>query len=182
MTAPTEDSLEGQDWDRIIKRLTAFAKRRLGYRARLEDAKDIAMKAISQVFDPEYRAWDPQTCTLLEHLRSEVNGIVSNSRRTRSRSEERFFDAPEGGDSLESEDRTIDRIGSSQILNEVLDIASQRSDENAQLVLMEAVDGAIAPKDAAAKLNMPIGRVNEARRRLRDYYKAVLRREEDSHG
>lgn len=183
MTAPVDDSLEGQDWDRIIKRLTAYARRRLGHSARLEDAKDIAMQAISRVFDPtKYRAWNPQASTLLEHLGSEVNGIVSNLRRTHSRSKEVISDTIEERKSVASDDRIIDRLDSSRILESLLDIAIERSDEIAQQLLMEAIDGAIAPKDVAAKLTIPIGRVYEGRRRLSEYLEVVLRRQEDSHG
>lgn len=182
MTVPIDELLAQQNWDEVIENLTEFSRRRLGRGARIADAEDIAMQAISQVLDPEYRSWNPEVSTLLEHLGSEVNGIISNLRRTRSRSEEVIADTIEQRKSVTSDDRVIDRIESSQILDSLFNLAAKRSDEIAQQLLLEAVDGAIAPKDVAAKLNIPIARVYEGRRRLSEYLEIVLRQEEDPHG
>lgn len=182
MTASIDDLLAQQNWDEVIENLTEYSRARLGYRARVADAEDIAMQAISRVLDPKYRAWNPETSTLLEHLGSEVNGIISNLRRTRSRSKEVIADTIEERKSVASDDRIIDRIGAGRILESLLELAIERSDEIVQQLLLEAVDGVIAPKDVAVKLNIPIGRVYEGRRRLSEYLEIVLRQEEDPHG
>lgn len=176
------DTWEGQEWDIILKRLTVYTHRRLGRRARLQDAEDIAMQAITRVMDPEYRDWDPAKSSLLWHLQSEVNGIVKNLRRTRSRTEEVITDPTGRNMQIEYHSGIVDRINAGDILTAVLEIIVERHDEVAEQVFTQALSGIVAAKDVATACSMTIGQVNEARRRLSAYYKVVLLRQEDSDG
>jgi DNA-directed RNA polymerase specialized sigma24 family protein len=141
------------------------------------------MKAISNVFDPERRDWDPAV-DLMGHLKSEVNGIISSLRKTKSRTNERLVDWTEEAAHTHatSDDRIILRIGASRVLDGIFQKALDASDELAQLVLMEALSDLIKPQEVAAKLERKVSQINEARRRLRGYLKVVLRRKEDSDG
>jgi len=177
------DRWEVQEWDIILKRLTAYTHRRLGRGGRIQDAEDIAMQAITRVMDPEYRDWDPAEGPLLWHLRSEVNGIVKNLRRTRSRTEEVITD-PTGRNMqmIEHHSGVVDRINAGDILTAVLELIAERHDHVAEQVFSQALSGIVAAKEVATACNLTLGQVNEARRRLSAYYKVVLLRQEGSDG
>jgi hypothetical protein len=79
--------LAAQDWNSLTKRLTFFAHHRLNRRS-IETAREIAQQALTRIWDPDYKDWDPSREDLFSHLRSVVNGLVSNFwKSARERSE-----------------------------------------------------------------------------------------------
>ena len=180
MNHELEDALEKQDWAKITKRLTAYAKRRLGRNGRIEDAYDIAAEAIRQVLDPEYRNWNPGNEDLLWHLQSTVNGILHNRWRTKSQTQEHLHDfgREHGDERFHADSDPIRRINAAQVLDKAFDHASAAGDDLAQRILLEAHDNVVEPKELAAKLKEPISRIYEARRRLKSYLDAVLQEQE----
>lgn len=182
MNNPLDDALETQDWKKIIKRLTAYAKRKLGRNGKIQDAEEIASEAIRQVLDPEYRDWKPEECDLLWHLQSNVNGILSNRWRTKSKTEERLrdFKKETSDERFHADDNTVARIANAQALDKALDLAIAANDELAQAVIMEANEGLLEPQEVATKLGVAVGKVYEARRRLKAYLEeAVLQEKEE---
>jgi DNA-directed RNA polymerase specialized sigma24 family protein len=171
--------LEEVDWKRALKRLTAFAFKRLrnsGQRASVQDAQDIACEAIRRVFDPKYKDWDPAAePNVVQHLASVVNGLVSNRRRTKR--ELLLVDAPGATGVAEPVDESAaadDKV----LASEILDRATARieSDRVATDVLLLELEGVSKPSDQAHRLKLSVSAVNNARRRLENHF-AVVRSE-----
>lgn len=164
--------LDDIDWSRVSKRLTAFAHWRLGSRGTWQDAEDLANEAITRVFSPDYKAWDPATePDLLRHLGSVVNGLISNMSRT-AREEL-------GGDVLGEEGTAPRRdahrtagvaswVDGKIYATEILErIATEvEGDKLASKVFWLEVEGVPEPKNQAARLGRPIRDIYNARRRL----------------
>jgi len=179
MSTSSDDPFSKQDWKQIIKRLTAYAKRRLGRKATIQEAEDIASEAIRQVLDPDYRDWDPAKEELIWHLQSNVNGIINNRRRTKSLAMEQIRDfgseASQGLTARDSRHECNEKHDASALLERVRACAAQKGDEVAeQVILLAAIDAVFDVKDVAVKLNVSVGKVYEARRRLKEYLEAVL--------
>jgi DNA-directed RNA polymerase specialized sigma24 family protein len=178
MSTELEDSLEKQDWKEIVRRLTLYAKGRLGRGSSIHDAEEIAQEAIRIVLDPEYRQWDPET-DLLYHLQSNVNGLISNRWKTKSRSQERLRDFTVEQGIPDPSAGVVDRIEASETLEKLLEHAISVGDELCQKIILEAVDGIVAPQEVAAKLGVKVGQVYEARRKLKKYIDTVLPKKEE---
>jgi DNA-directed RNA polymerase specialized sigma24 family protein len=173
--------LETASWDEIARRLSLFARRRLGSRGTMEDAQDLAFEAIRRALDPDYADWDPGAQpSLLRHLGSVVNGLIQN--RTRSRAL-----------ALASarKPETLDVVGPSpedglsarQQTERALELLSSRlgADAVARSVLALTLDGIDKPRHQAERLGAPVGDIYNARRRLDGHIDAVraqLRNEE----
>jgi len=164
--------LDDIDWSRSSKRLTAFAHWRLGSRGTWEDAEDLANEAITRVFSPDYKAWDPATePDLLRHLGSVVNGLISN--RSRTAREELAGDAlgEDGAAPRREVHRTEGgaswadgRIFATEILERVA--TAVEGDKLVSKVFWLEVEGVAEPKDQASRLSRPIRDIYNARRRL----------------
>ena len=182
-----DDELERQDWERIGKRLTLYAYRRLRGIG-VDDmarAQDLAQEAIGRLFDPDYAGWDRgRQPSLLEHLGSVVNGLVSNLRRKRARrtvpvslEEGRLSPlvaAQPGAEARVADAEELARVWA--MLQESL-----RDDELGGRVLELIVEGCERPREQARALSIDVERIYQARRRLRRRIaevRAALRRED----
>ena len=174
------DELEKQDWNRILRRLTDYARWCLGFDGKIEDAEEIASEAVRIVFDPQRRNWDPAKDDLIWHLQSNVNGIISNRRAKKALSKERLLDFPaETTDSrFHSENPGVARLEQRNLLEAAHDHAGKLGDTHVQTLVLEALDGNVDAKDIAAKLNVEPQKIYDARQRLKKYLLAILREKE----
>ncbi|MFT3693985.1 MAG: hypothetical protein QM831_12650 [Kofleriaceae bacterium] len=160
------DALARADWGNVSRRLTLYAKRRMGA-ATMTEAEDVAAEAIRQVLDPMYRAWDPQRETLLWHLQSNVNGIVANRSRKKSRTQERLHDFQERPDVLGPTVAVDDEPDDSLLTLHAY--AEDRGDQLACDIITQALQGVVSPKEVALSLGVPPQKVYDARQRLKRY-------------
>jgi len=163
---PIDSFLASANWTELSIRLTAYAQRRLRRVGvvKVMDAEEVAQEALRRLFDPKYRLWTPLEPTLdglINHLGSEVNGIISNLRRRQAR----------WGDALSFEDRTSHRLPTAQGLDCAADILARleaTGEDDAADIFRKILEGNLVPAEQAESLRWPPQRVYEARRRLRD--------------
>lgn len=164
--------LDDINWSRVCRRLTAFAKQRLGSRGTWVDAEDLSTTAISRLFDPDYKSWDPAVePDLLRHLGSVVNGLISNlPRKTR---EVLLGDQPDEGASAQllaahqasgGAEWTEGKVLATEILERIATVVEP--DKLASKVFWLQVEGVTDARDQATKLGRPIRDIYNARRRL----------------
>lgn len=177
----SDEVLEGQDWNRVFQRLTLYTYRRLGSRATIDLAQDVAAEAIRQFLDPDYAEWDQEKePSLQRRLGSIVNGLLRNWRRDKATNVEvlhDFVDAvpqkvPSGLSSPEARSAAAsDGRRALDLLLEQLD-----GDEHGQSILLLECDGVDEPKEQAAQLNVALPIVYKARYRLSRAREAVKQR------
>lgn len=164
--------LDDIDWSSVAKRLTGFAKRRLGSRGTWEDAEDLATEAITRVFAPNYKAWDPAVePDLLRHLGSVVNGFISNMSRT---AREEPDEDPAGAERAAPRHDAHPAAGGASwvdgkiLATEVLEriAAAVEPDKLVSKLFWLEVEGVGKPIDQATRLALPIRDIYNARRRL----------------
>lgn len=174
-----EDEIERHDWDDVSRRLTDYARLRLGWNANIADAEEIAQEAIRIVLDPDFREFDPAKEDLMWHLRSNVNGIVNNRRKKKALAKEQLRDLqPETSDErFHQKNPGVTRVQQRAVLEVLHDYAEARGDEHAQTVVMDALSGDFDDAETAAKLKVPVQKVYDARQRLKRYLAAILREE-----
>ena len=172
-----DDEIERYDWNLLSRRLTTYARWRLGWDAKVEDAEEIAQQAIATVLDPEYREWNPGQEDLMWHLQSNVNGIISNLRTKKARSMERLRDLqPETSDErFRQANPNAKRVERRLVLEVLHDHAEARDDTVAQNVVMDVLQGDFDAAELAARLKVPVQKVYDARERLKRYLAAILR-------
>lgn len=177
LTVNLDDALEQVDWASTLRRLTLYAKRRLGTEVTIEEAEDIAAEAVRQMLDPTYRGWDPQREQLLWHLQSNVNGLISNRRRKKALSEERLHDfsaKPDVGMSPAPD--PLPSISLADLARH----ATALGDHLAAAVVAAAIQGSSSPKEVALSLGVPAQKVYDARQRLKRYAVALQRDDGDT--
>lgn len=170
-----EKLLAGQDWSAITMKLVAFAHRRLGRRS-LETAKEVAQEALTRIWDPKYKDWDPHVePSLLKHLGSVVNGIVRNMHTAPGVRAEVLQDPVVLVQTAEpgaSDGRGVDgKLDAGKFLDRLLEKAVD--DELVTEVIFLMSDSVDRPKEQAEKLNRPVREIYNANRRLVDYRSAV---------
>jgi hypothetical protein len=173
-----DEALAQADWADTFRRLSLYAKRRLGVSMPFQEAEDIAAEAIRQVFDPAYRAWTPQRETLLWHLQSNVNGLIANRRRKKSLTHEQLHD--DLSSSYASPDELAVTPTLEQELSRLSGYAQEIGDKLASSVIALALAGTVSPKEVALVLGVPAQKVYDARQRLKRYG-AELRRMDGEH-
>lgn len=158
----TDQFLLSVDWGAILQRLTAYAGSRFREGTR-EDWEDIANSAVERLLDPAYRPWSPAVPSmesLLRHLQSEVNGLISNRRKLRQRRGATLpFEETDGGGAQ----KPFEAMEWSYALLEQLDGKSDACE-----VFCRILDGAWKPSDTAEALQWPATRVYEARRVIKE--------------
>lgn len=171
MPGDSRRALEQANWHEIARRLTLFAKRRLGTRGTIEDAQDLAFEAIRRTLDPDYASWDGSR-PLLEFLGSIVNGLIQN--RTRSRPLKLEVARP-----LERLDAAVpgpeQPLAARQVGDRALALLSARldGDDVGVRVLGLSIEGIDKPQDQAQQLGVPVKDIYNARRRLAAHVEAV---------
>jgi len=176
MAIPDQE-IERHDWDDVSRRLTAYARWRLGWNANIADAEEIAQEAIRIVLDPAFREYDPAKEDLMWHLQSNVNGIINNRREKKALSNERLrdFGAETSDERLQRANPDVKRSQDRRILEILHDYAEARGDQHAQAVVMDSLSGDFDDTETAAKLMVPVQKIYDARQRLKRYLAAILR-------
>lgn len=171
-----DDEIERHDWNDVSRRLTDFARWRLGWDANIADAEEIAQEAIRIVLDPDFREYNPAEEDLMWHLQSNVNGLINNRRKKKALAKEQLRDLqPETSDERFHQDNPgVKRVKERAVLEVLHDFAEARGDEHAQTVVMDALSGDFDDAETAAKLNVPVQKVYDARQRLKRYLAAIL--------
>ena len=161
--------LAKQDWRAITMRLTLFAYGRLGHRS-IETAKDVAQEALARIWDPEYKDWDPaKEPDLLGHLRSVVNGIVSDIRQL-SRTKSERSEAPDKLARRATKDSIADgrdadgKIDAESFLYRLLALVADDATVTDLIYLMS--DGVDKPAEQALHLKCDRKDIYNANRRL----------------
>ena len=175
----SQEDLEGQDWSEISRRMTAYTLRRLGKGANVEDAKEIAQEAFTQLLSPDYRDWDPEEQPdLKDHLRSVINGLVMNRWRKRSGNETlvhqhplESLPNPDPGGNQTPESVAAERIDGRRALDLLLDRVA--GDGLCEGVILLFADGVDKPAEQAVRLDQPVAAIYNARRRLQGHLGAT---------
>lgn len=178
-TVPVQE-LEKYDWDDISQRLCKYAKARLGSRGTIQDADEIAQEALRRFLDPEYADWDRQKePALLQHLGSVVNGIlldrVRKSRRHLKKENEvsHFLILTRYGETLSPEQRAVIKDYSQRFFALLFDRLSSKKDTVAEKIVELELEDVHEAAEQAARLNLPMAEIRNARRRLADHRAAV---------
>lgn len=178
------EKLASQNWDEVTRKLLAFAHRRLRRRS-IETAKEVVQEALTRIWDPEYKNWNPrEEPDLMIHLQSVVNGIVANIHASPV---ERATSAYEPGVVERIADRSFGvdaRLEERVDAREVVSLLLKRTEkeELVQAVLLVTSDGCDKPAEQAARLERPVETIYRARRRLNEHVtdvRAELQRESD---
>jgi DNA-directed RNA polymerase specialized sigma24 family protein len=174
-----EDEIERHDWNDVSRRLTDYARWRLGWNANIADAEEIAQEAIRIVLDPDFREFNPAEEDLMWHLQSNVNGIINNRRKKKALAKEQLHDLqPETSDErFHQKNPGVTRVQQRAVLEVLHDYAEARGDEQAQTVVMDALSGDFDDAETATKLNVPVQKIYDTRQRLKRYLAAILREE-----
>lgn len=78
LTKSDPRQLTDDEWRKLSVRLTRYAFACVRYKS-WHDAEDMAQEAITQLFDPEYKRWDPALCPdLFAFLARIVTGLANN--------------------------------------------------------------------------------------------------------
>lgn len=170
--------LEKYDWDDISQKLTGFASRRLGSRGSLRDAEEIAQEALTKFLDPEYADWDRQKQPdLLQHLGSIVNGILIDrvrkwrTERDYEKDYHHFLVLTRYGEALSPEKFAV----LTDYVQRTYDLLFERteSDKIVEQILALELEDVHEAAEQAARLNLPIADIRNARRRLDAHRTAV---------
>lgn len=177
--AIADEEIERHDWDDVSRRLTAYARWRLGWNANIADAVEIAQEAIRIVLDPEFREFDPAKEDLMWHLQSNVNGIINNRRKKKALANEKVRDlhVETSDERFQRANPDVKRSQERRILEILHDYAEARGDEHAQAVVMDALSGDFDDAETASKLKVPVQKIYDARQRLKRYLAAILRQD-----
>ena len=177
-TGLSAEELENLDWSEILRRLTAFALKRLRSRGSLADAEDLAQEAVTRFLDPKYAGWDrDREPDLLRHLGSILNGVLNNRVRLKS------FAAEEPNDEIIVNATDCDeplpeaRVAATEDLNRSISLISARisGDKLVEDILLLSIDGINDASAQSAHLRVSISEIYNARRRLAAHRDAVRR-------
>lgn len=174
-----EDEIERHDWNDVSRRLTDYARWRLGWNANISDAEEIAQEAIRIVLDPDFREFNPAEEDLMWHLQSNVNGIINNRRKKKALAKEQLHDlqTETSDERFHQKNPGVTRVQQRAVLEILHDYAEARGDEQAQTVVMDALSGDFDDAETANKLNVPVQKIYDTRQRLKRYIAAILREE-----
>ncbi len=194
MDRETVEKLQKADWDRIVLRLTRFASNRIKRLSWKQEripkglkADDIALGAISAVFDGE-RRWDPaKDPDLMGYLRSVVNSIISHLPELKDyKISERFREDEEGKEEIplpetsdgaaeliaDPEEMLIDkeeaRLGE-ELYDQLLDFLKD-DDDLGEMVLCIRED-AVKPREIARLLGVEAEEIYSRKKRLQRRYR-----------
>ena len=171
------------DWADISRRLTLYAKRRLGTRGNWQDAEQIAQEAIAHLLDPNYADWDSQKQPeILLQLQSIANSVLANYVRNWDNCRVTHNAPDKLSLIVEKQARTESALstdGSDRSTNhdarKVVNLLSERlsQDQLGQEVLLLQMDGIDRPSEQAAALQRSVKDINNARRRLDGHLQAI---------
>lgn len=178
MAIPDEE-IQRHDWNDVSRRLTAYARWRLGWNANIADAEEIAQEALRIVLDPDFREFDPAKEDMMWHLQSNVNGIINNRRVKKALANEQLHDftRESSDDRFQKASPGVKRVQDHRLLEILHDHAEALGDVHAQCVVMSALSGDFDDAETAKKLGVPKQKVYDARQRLKRYLAAILREE-----
>lgn len=172
MAKVPDELLQGVDWNKVFRRLVVYAHRKLGARASLAQAEDLAADAVQRFFDPKYANWDPEHCPSLDwHLGSIVNGILRNRVRRKSTTHEMPHDLTSSPAVLAAvcpDQSPESRSSNGSDARRALELLEHelKGDEYGEGVLLCELDEISEPRDQAEALGVPITTVYKARHRL----------------
>lgn len=173
--------LEDLDWGKVLEKLSTYAGRRLyGFGlcdsgSQVTKGEELAAEAIKHLFDTETKEREVSTeGELTEALGSIVNGLVSNLTRKSSTRREilcgDFYEDQLGDDERSPEQRIIDHNLSEKVMDVVL--SRIEGDELLENIFFSTIDGE-KPREQAEKLGIDVQDIYNARRRLKDHFRAV---------
>jgi DNA-directed RNA polymerase specialized sigma24 family protein len=174
--ANLRDALEAVDWADASARLTATARRMMGQRGNLADAKDLAQEAMSRVFDPDYKAWNPHEKTIQEHLASVVWGLLCNRHANKGENSTDALDSVEHK-KLPPDPRSLEReLEMRQIKERVFAGLRERfAGRKLERELVELFEeGVDLPREQVQELGLPYAKVYRARSRVMDEARRIL--------
>lgn len=169
------EKLASQNWEDVTRKLLVFAHRRLRRRS-IETAKEVVQEALTRIYDPTYKDWDPkEEPDLVKHLQSVVNGIVANIHASPVEGGTRVYEpdvVERIADRVISADaRLEERIDARDVVSLLL--KRTEKEELVQAVLLLMSDGWDKPAEQAARLERPVEQIYRARRRLNEHADAV---------
>jgi DNA-directed RNA polymerase specialized sigma24 family protein len=178
------DPLAGVDVPALFKRMSLYAARRLGKRATLEEGEDLAAEALRQLYDPEFKDWDPTKQSIEDFLGSTINGLVQNRRRRKAPQlleGAEDLEAVAGQSSAASPAEVVERkLDGREAMNRLLE--SIKDDPLVTEIVMLQLDGVEDPKIQAERFGRPRKDIYNARRRLETHLEALRRVWEDDNG
>src|SRR5262249_42324668 len=139
-----------------------------------EEAQDVAQKAIEQLLDPRYKAWDPKSePRVFRHLINVARGIISNARRLRASretaTEDEKLEAALGAtnDGEDEEARVASRAHARHAVRELAELTGRADGDPLEQEVMALYAEEIVELDEQARvLGRPKHDVRNARRRL----------------
>lgn len=172
------------DWASVLKRLTLFAKHRLGSRGSFEDAEELAREAVSKLLKPsnmnKLSAFS-QT-EVLEKLGSIVNGDIQNNIRKKSFKTERlattedehrriFYNENRLIETPTAEDTIIQRERTQGVLRKLE--ARFVGNELIESIYLLFLDGVETAREQSRNLGVDVVEIYKARRCLDGHIKAI---------
>ena len=187
MGSVSHQQLLEHDWSDISRRLTLFVYGRLGRGRSMHDAEEIAQEAVRRFLDPNYAQWDQgREPSLVRHLGSIANGVLSDRRQRKSSSNEELRDVADMAEVDASEDVET-RVASAEVAARSLAALRERlaKDRVALDILELIIRGVDEPREQARQLSLAPREVYNARRRIalhRDAIRNLIDEPELSHG
>jgi hypothetical protein len=157
------------DWGKLSKRLERYAFVCMGRRSP-EAAADAAQSAITQVLDPNYMEWDPNSSQdFFAHLAYVVRGVISSRRQLRSTTGEIATDHDDLAQMATSRDKTPEEALSDMELVAALNarlVEAFADDPLVTKLVALIADDVATPREQAAATGASYDEVKNARRRL----------------
>lgn len=169
------EKLASQDWEAVTKRLLVLARARLRTDS-LERAKEVVQEALTRIWDPAYKDWNPtEQPDLLEHLGSVVNGIIRNIHASPVERGTRVHEPDVVDKIAESVRPGHARLDERVHAREVMSMLLKRTENQARVfeVLLLMSEGIDKASVQAQKLGCPVTEVYKARRRLTEHVEAL---------